>query len=66
MSVMTAIPIIYCVTKVINKVGMLMTEVRQIKAGINDALGDGIFRLLPGASLIITQDINQNVGIYQG
>src|SRR5437762_12105103 len=49
----TGTPITYCLADIINKTGMSMTEVRQIKAGNKDALGDGILGLLPGSPLMI-------------
>jgi len=64
MSEITQTPITYCVADVVNKSGMSMTEVRQIKAGNNDALGDGILGLLPGAPLMITKNKNQPLGIH--
>ena len=62
-SEITQTPITYCVADVVNKSGMSMTEVRQIKAGNNDALGDSILGLLPGAPLMITKNKNQPLGI---
>jgi hypothetical protein len=49
--------------KVIKKCGMSTTEVRKIKAGSHDALGDGILGLLSGASLMITKNITQSLDI---
>jgi hypothetical protein len=42
---------------------MSTTEVRQIKAGNEGALGDGVLGLLPGVALMITKNKNQPVGI---
>ena len=55
--------ITYCIAKVIQKCGMSTTEARRIKAGSNNALGDGILGLLPSAPLMITKNTNQSLGI---
>ena len=59
----TGSPITYCIAKVIKKCGMSTTEARRIKAGSNNALGDGILGLLPSAPLMITKNTNQSLGI---
>ena len=64
MSEITGTPITYCVADVISKSGMSMTEARQIKAGNNDALGDGILGLLPGSPLMIMKNTNQSLGMF--
>jgi len=63
MSQKTGTPITHCVATVIKKSGMSMDQVRRIKAGNDDALGDGILGLLPGAPLMITKNLNQDLGI---
>ena len=63
MSDMTSTPITYCVADIVEKSGMSISEIRQVKSGNHDALGDGILGLLPGAPLMINKNINQSLGI---
>jgi len=43
----------------VNESGMSTTEVRQIKAGDEGALGDGVLGLLPGVPPTIAKNKNQ-------
>ena len=64
MSHKTGTPITHCIATVVKKCGMSMDQVRRIKVGDDDnTLGDGILGLLPGAPLMITKNLNQELGI---
>ena len=57
--------IIHCKVKIITKTGMSMRQVYRVKQDTK-TLGDAILSLIPGAPLIISQNINQALAIMNG
>jgi len=59
------VPIIHCKAEIIAKMGMSMRQVYRVKQDTK-TLGDAILSLIPGAPLIISQNINQALAIMNG
>jgi PIF1 helicase. len=57
------IPITHCLANIKTRLNMSLSEVYNVKGGTKTLKGDGILSVIPGAPLIITQNINSPLGM---
>lgn len=58
----TRCPITYCVANVRSRSGMSLSHAYRTRYGQKDVKGDAIIPLVPGAPLMLTKNINSNLG----
>jgi hypothetical protein len=59
------VPITHCLANIKDRGGVSLSKVYSLKGGRTKVQGDGILSVIPGAPLLITQNINIPLGIFQ-
>lgn len=58
----SGIPMIHCLAKITNRSKMSFSDVYSLKGGTSKLKGDGILSVIPGAPLVINQNIDNSLG----
>jgi len=59
----SGLPITHCLASIQDRHKMSLSEVYGLKGGTNKLKGDGILSVIPGAPLLITQNIYSSLGM---
>ena len=62
-SQLSNIPITHCLANITKRNGMSQSEAYAVKGGPSKIKGDGILSVIPGAPLLVTQNIDIPLGI---